>query len=107
MIGPPVDDFVQWFFKLLISGVLGLFWWRAKKSSEKLEDHGQAIAVLKESAVTQDTVRHIFREEFQSFTQSMEEVKQITRQNSQQLSELSLKIAAEEGYRRAMAEHKR
>lgn len=103
MITPP-DDLVAWFFKLIVSGIMGLFWWRARETSKKISEHSEDIAQLKVSCVTQDTVREIFREENRVTNSNIEELKQLVRNNNQQMTELSIKIAMEEGYRRAERE---
>jgi len=98
---PPVDDLIGLFFKFLLGGAVSLLFWGKRKDKEKLDEHSTAIVELKTLLVTEDKVRAIIKDEINPVRDDMREIKNMVRTNSQVLSDLTYKIAEQEGYKRA------
>jgi hypothetical protein len=103
---PPLDDLLGWFFKLMIAGVLSFFWWGKKEDKKLLDAHTKEIVRLESLAVTEDKVREIVTEVTTTAVSPMSdmltEIKKLVTDNTDISKQLQIKMAAQEGYQRAI-----
>ena len=102
----PSEDLAAWLVKLILAGFLSFLWWAKKEDKKLLESHSEAITVLKTQAVTEEKVREIVTQATTMAVNPMYEVivevKKLVMANTDLTKELQLKMATQEGYRRAM-----
>lgn len=107
---PPVDELMSWLFKLVVGGIMSFMWWTKREDKKLLDSHTEDIVKLKSEAVTEDKVRDIVTEVTKLTIQPMQddvsEIKAMVRANTEVTKDLQVKLAEQEGYRKAMQELK-